>query len=374
MISRLDVAELKNNIANPENCSIRRMAGAYIKVDEGIVLRFQEDFQTLDDSEFFKYLKLVKDLFQPKAMEDKDLELCFTSVGGMETDFKALAEDELQAKPYLEAVYQGIQDSYKTEDNYLILLFYGKFDVMVKTSDGNELDESEEVFTYVLGAICPVKVDKAALKYDEMKQSICPKILQHVVQPPAAGFVWPAFEQRKTNTGKLLFYCKHPAKPPHRLMEDFLHCHRTHTATEHRESFEHMIFKATYNQGGDEYGEKVQGKVNMTFRTLLESEEYFGDPEKDKRINDLELQDILVKQGVKEIVVQGLVKDFHKTYAATEWPKVKWLYNSKLAAWASAQAQREKIRSLLARGRDMAAAAGNQDLAGEITDYLEGTR
>ncbi|KOF57622.1 hypothetical protein AGR56_15030 [Clostridium sp. DMHC 10] len=48
------------------------------------------------------------------------------------------------------------------------------YDVMKKTTDNSKLDESEEVYEYILCAICPVSLAKPALGYleDENRQTL----------------------------------------------------------------------------------------------------------------------------------------------------------------------------------------------------------
>ena len=52
------------------------------------------------------------------------------------------------------------------EGNYLILLARDVYDVPYRAKDGERLeDASEEVFSYLLCGICPVKTTKPALGY-----------------------------------------------------------------------------------------------------------------------------------------------------------------------------------------------------------------
>ncbi len=84
-----------------------------------------------------------------------------------------------------------IIDSYDYVGNYLILVFHDAYDVMTKTSDNNKLDESEEVYEYLLCAICPVTLTKPGLGYREDENRIGPRIRDWVVGVPDTGFVFP---------------------------------------------------------------------------------------------------------------------------------------------------------------------------------------
>ena len=84
-------------------------------------------------------------------------------------------------------------ETYDYPGNYLILLFHDAYDVMKKTNDNMQLDESEEVYEYLLCAICPVTLSKAALGYREEENRIGSRIRDWVVGVPDSGFVFPAF-------------------------------------------------------------------------------------------------------------------------------------------------------------------------------------
>ena len=74
-----------------------------------------------------------------------------------------LRESRLKNDDLMDTFYDMIIDSYDYVGNYLILIFHDAYDVMTKTSDNDKLDESEEVYEYLLCAICPVNLTKPGL-------------------------------------------------------------------------------------------------------------------------------------------------------------------------------------------------------------------
>lgn len=77
----------------------------------------------------------------------------------------ALRDSGLDDEAALETFCQTVTGALSSEDHYLILLAHERYDVPFKAKDGAQLDDSSEVFSYVLCAICPVKPGKAALRY-----------------------------------------------------------------------------------------------------------------------------------------------------------------------------------------------------------------
>ena len=83
-----------------------------------------------------------------------------------------LRETRLQDEKLLIEYYNRIIESYDYVGNYLIVLFHDTYDVPMKTTDNLTLDESEEVYDYIICAICPVQLSKAALGYREAEKGI----------------------------------------------------------------------------------------------------------------------------------------------------------------------------------------------------------
>ena len=59
----------------------------------------------------------------------------------------------------LEAFYEYVAEKYHTDHEYAIYLFHNTYDIPLKTSDKKNLWESEEMYEYLICAICPVSGD-----------------------------------------------------------------------------------------------------------------------------------------------------------------------------------------------------------------------
>ena len=68
----------------------------------------------------------------------------------------ALRDSELNDETLLDTYYDLVIDTYDEAGNYLILLYLDSYDVMTRTKDNINVDESEEVYKYMLCADHPV--------------------------------------------------------------------------------------------------------------------------------------------------------------------------------------------------------------------------
>ena len=61
-----------------------------------------------------------------------------------------LKNSGLKDDALLDEFYNSIIENYDYTGNFLILLFHDAYDVITKTKDNAKLDESEEVYEYIL--------------------------------------------------------------------------------------------------------------------------------------------------------------------------------------------------------------------------------
>ena len=76
------------------------------------------------------------------------------------------------------------------------------------------LDDSDEVYEYIMCAICPVDLSKPGLSYKEESEDIASRKRDWVVGAVNSGFLFPAFNDRSSDIHSVLCYTK-DAKAPH---------------------------------------------------------------------------------------------------------------------------------------------------------------
>ena len=123
----------------------------------------------------------------------------------------------------------------------VLLLFHEAYLVLKKSLDNIDLDESEEVYDYLICAICPVNLSKPGLGYREEENCIRSRIRDWVVSMPDTGFVFPAFTDRSTDIHSVMFYTRDTKNPHSEFMTEGLGCGARLTATEKKITFESII-------------------------------------------------------------------------------------------------------------------------------------
>ena len=89
---------------------------------------------------------------------------------------------------------------------YVIMLGSESYDVPFKSKDDAiQADNSDETYTYLLCAICPVKQLQPKLHYIPEDKEFHDGGMAHVVCAPELGFLFPAFDDRSTNIYNALY-------------------------------------------------------------------------------------------------------------------------------------------------------------------------
>lgn len=242
-MNKKEVLELKRRFKK-EAATFTRVCGCYIDGNHNKVCKFGNTFLNLEEDEFYKYLEIANKALSG-TIGNNLLELKFPieeeEVGGRQHILMALRASKLEDENLLDTFYDLVIDTYDHAGNYLIVLFHDAYDVMSRTSDNNNLDESEEVYEYLICAICPVDLSKPGLGFLEEEHRIGPRVRDWVVGAVDTAFLFPAFNDRSTDIHSTLFYTKNTKEPHSEFMANGLGCGIERTATEQKMAFHSIV-------------------------------------------------------------------------------------------------------------------------------------
>ena len=242
-MNKKEVLELKRRFKK-EAATFTRVCGCYVDGNHNKVCKFGNTFLNLEEDEFYKYLEIANKALSG-TIGNNLLELKFPieeeEVGGRQHILMALRASKLEDENLLDTFYDLVIDTYDHAGNYLIVLFHDAYDVMSRTSDNNNLDESEEVYEYLICAICPVDLSKPGLGFLEEEHRIGPRVRDWVVGAVDTAFLFPAFNDRSTDIHSTLFYTKNTKEPHSEFMANGLGCGIGRTATEQKMAFHSIV-------------------------------------------------------------------------------------------------------------------------------------
>nr|DAV48381.1 MAG TPA: protein of unknown function (DUF4317) [Caudoviricetes sp.] len=315
-MKKKDVLELKRRLTK-NDCTFSRICGCYVDGDGNIVTMFGETFLNLPDEEFYKYLDIAKGIFKGK-LKDNMLNLKLSQEAKRENDMQqfllAMRETGLKNEDVLQAFYERVIDNYDHVGDYLILLYRDAYDVITKTSDNNKIDESEDVYEYILCAICPVNLTAPGLAYSESENAIVNRFRDKVVGAPDTGFLFPAFTDRKEDRDAMLFYTR-DAKAPHQELAQGLGCVMQTTATEQREILKTVITEVL---GDSDEGIEMYEDFHRVLDEKLEEEakKELERTEQQKLTLGI-LEETLEKADTPPSCIEEIVKSYRSAFKET---------------------------------------------------------
>lgn len=107
--------------------------------------------------------------------------------GSMWQLLMALRDCELKNDALMDTLYDIIMENIRITTPYAIYVFHDNYDIPAKATDKERLGESEEMFPYLICAICPL-------------------VGEYEPGSPTSGFLFPAFTDRSGDLNHINIY------------------------------------------------------------------------------------------------------------------------------------------------------------------------
>ena len=170
--------------------SFTRIAGCYVDRDGDFDGSFNINFLKLSASERTKKLKLAKEIpFSATNVNLKKYEYPQSArkPGSMWQLLMAMNECGLKNDALMDTLYDIIMENIRITTPYAIYVFHDNYDIPAKATDKERLGESEEMFSYLICAICPL-------------------VGEYEPGSPTSGFLFPAFTDRSGDLNHINIY------------------------------------------------------------------------------------------------------------------------------------------------------------------------
>lgn len=203
-IDREDMLALTRRMT-VKRSSITRIAGAYMDPNGFVDGTFNTRFLKLSGSDKAKNLEIAKAI--PFAETNRNLRryVIPEDFRGRESMYQLLMgarTSGLENDALLDIFYEMLAERYRAEQEYGVFLFHDRYDIPAKAADHVRLGESEQMFEYLICAVCPVTGD-----YEPGE--------------PECGFLFPAYAQGGALTNCIDIY-QADEKRPHGELEELL--------------------------------------------------------------------------------------------------------------------------------------------------------
>lgn len=271
-----ELREIKRRF-RPEKSNIPKIVGCLVNGNKQIISKISQSIGLGESLASEKLLGVMKKSLSG-SLGTNLTDISFTtkqvSDGEEHKLLMELLKSRLDDPEVLDRFYSKVIESVSFETNYAILLANDVYDVFTHGQDG-EQSGSSEVFSYIVCAICPVKNMPESLTFREADSLFHTVSESAVLASCELGFMFPAFDDRKTNIYNALYYTRS-------LSESYPDFKKSIFAAE-----PHMppkAQKATFNECLSEVLEgecsfEVVRSVHAQFGEMIEAHKESHDPE-----------------------------------------------------------------------------------------------
>ena len=307
-----EIGEIRRHLRR-DRSNMTAIFGCFVNDNKEIIAEYRSSTGIMSENEADKYFAILRKVLSGSVGKNLiDLTFQTSQVAGSPEHglLMKLRESKLQDEELRGELYQKIIDHLALEGNYLILLGCDSYDVPFKSKDDSlQNDSSDETFTYLICAICPVKQTKPNLHYVPEEKTFHDGAMNQPVSAPELGFLFPAFDNRSTNIYNALYYTHNTKENQEALIEAVFNTPIPKPAAEQKKCFEALLTNAL----GDECNLDVVQTVHeqLCERMELHKESKVPDPLLiDKEI----LKDVLTSCGVSEAGVSKFSVQYDEAF------------------------------------------------------------
>lgn len=239
-----EIGEIRRHTRR-DRSNMTAIFGCFVNENKEIIAQYRSGTGIMSENEGDKYFALFRRVLSGSIGKNLiDIAFKTSQVAGspehqllMDLRKCRLEDEELRG-----TLFQKIIDSVVMEGNYLILAGCDSYDVPFRSKDDAlQADNSEETFTYLLCAICPVKQTKANLHYVPEEKTFRDGAMSQPVAAPELGFLFPAFDNRATNIYNALYYTHNVKENQESLVEVLFNTPIPKPAAEQKRCFEDLL-------------------------------------------------------------------------------------------------------------------------------------
>ena len=243
-MNQREIGEIRRRFRR-ERSNMPAIYVCYVNGQREIVAQYRQSLAVISENEAERYFCLMKRTLSGtigKNLVDITFRTAQVADSPEHKLLMTLRDTELKDEEARQALYRKIIDTVSMDDGYLILLGCERYDVPFKSKDDEQQsDASEEIYTYITCAICPVKQTKPNLHYVAEDKSFHDGGISQVASAPALGFLFPAFDNRAANIYNALFYTRDTADDHEAFVNSVFHVEPPRPAAAQKKSFEALL-------------------------------------------------------------------------------------------------------------------------------------
>ena len=326
-MNQKEIGEIRRRIRR-DRSNMTAIYGCYVNAQKEIISEFKLSTAIMPENEAEKYFSLLKRVLSGGIGKNL-IDITFKTSQVVDSQEHKLLMDlrqsELKDEECRLAFYQKVIESLNFRDNYLILLGMEHYDVPFKSKDDQyQADASDNIYSYVLCAVCPVKLSNATLNYHAEEKVFHDGEVKQTVCAPELGFLFPSFDNRAANIYGAMYYTHSPKENHMGFVDVVFHTGIPKPAEEQKKSFEALLSTSLEDSCSLEVVQSIHEQICQSIEMHKESK--VADP---LLITKENVKDALSMCGVPEKNIAKFSVDYDSTFGADAELHPKNIINNK---------------------------------------------
>lgn len=304
-MNKKETAEIKKNFSDKSGFFVmERVITAFIDAERNVRYNNVCSCLTMEQEEHDVYMETLKKVLNTnvdKVLVEYEFPNDAYEDGKSQDILYKLLKSELKDEQVCENYVNHIAENLAYSGNYALITAYCCYTVRRKDKNDEFSDGKDEIFRYLITAICPVTTGADGFVFDSFNNEIVKKLNTELIISKSAsdGFLYPVFSNRSTDVNHVMYYAKKSSEPNISMIENVLGCTFVMSADNEKANFQTIL----KNVVGDDLDYMVIQSVNDKIKEVVEENK--NDTDKTV-IDDTKLKEILTDVGIPEEHLQNL--------------------------------------------------------------------
>lgn len=270
-MNKKEMNEIKKNFTDASGLlSIERIQIAYVNTQKEICCKTNKHYgqisQPVAEVIVESITNVLKGTLGKNITEYKFPNEAYEQHGAQCTLYKALS-GKLTDTDANEELINRIVNGMAYDLPYAIIMTYCTYSVMTKNKNDEFDGNADNIFSFIVTAVCPVEQPDFGLVYDSAKHELLKKDnTEHIIsKKPTDGFMYPVFSDRAADVNSVACYTSKPNEANTTVVEEVLGCKYTLSATGAKKALQELLSDVV----GDEMTVAVATQVNDAVRTCI---------------------------------------------------------------------------------------------------------
>lgn len=298
-MNKKETAEIKKNFSDKSGFFImEKILTAFVDSEKNVRYNHVNSCLTMPEEEHEVYSETLKKVLNTnvgKAFVEYEFPNNAYDEGNSQNILYKLLKSELKDEQACEDFVNHIANNLVYAGNYALITAYCCYTVRRKDKNDEFSDGEDEIYRYILTAICPVTTGSDGFVFDSFNNEIVKKLNTELIisKAPTDGFLYPVFSNRSTDVNHVMYYAKKSSDPNISMVENVLGCTFVMSAENEKANFQTIL----KNVVGEDLDYMVIKSVNEKIQEVVEENK---DDTDRTVIDNSRLKEILSEVGVPE--------------------------------------------------------------------------